>query len=261
MTNINRKLNDDNRKLNDDDHKLSDDNRKLSDDNRKLSDDNRKLNDDNFSPPTPEWKISREKVPYDVAVAEMDRLVEAIQEGKINDTIWALEHPPVYTLGTSTKPEDVLKKQFPVFKTGRGGEATYHGPGQRIIYPLLNLAHYKKDIRWYVWALEEWIIQTLAEFNLDVFRREGRVGLWVPETSWRDNKIAAIGVRVSKWVTFHGLALNVNPDLTHYEGIVPCGISDHGMTSLETLGINASMFDIDRAFQKTFSKVFQNIDK
>lgn len=205
----------------------------------------------------PHWEVSREKVPYDQALIKMKSMVREIQEGVRSDTIWALEHPPVYTLGTSANVSDVLSERFPTYQTGRGGEVTYHGPGQRILYPLLNLTHYKQDIRWFIWSLEEWIIQTLAEFDLNVVRREGRVGLWVPENSWRDKKIAAIGVRVSKWVTFHGLALNVNPDLTHYEGIVPCGITEHGITSLEQEGINASMFDIDRAFKKTFDRVFK----
>lgn len=210
-------------------------------------------------PPLPIWKITPKKIPYEQAMAEMNDMVKAVQNGDMSDTVWALEHESVYTLGTSTRPEDVLQQRFPTFRTGRGGEATYHGPGQRILYPIINLEHYKKDIKWYVWALEEWAILTLREFGLNTFRREGRVGLWVPENSWRDNKIAAIGVRVSKWVTFHGLALNVSPDLTHYEGIIPCGIKDHGITSLENLGISASMFDIDRAFQKTFSKAFHDL--
>ena len=215
-------------------------------------------NEENTKRRTPEWLISPGKVDYPDAQAFMRDYVTQLQElpQETNDLIWALEHPPLYTAGTSAKDSDILSSRLPCYETGRGGEVTYHGPGQRILYVMMDLAHRKKDIKWFVWSLEEWVILTLKELGLDVFRREGRIGLWVPENEWRDNKIAAIGVRVSKWVTYHGLALNVNPDLTNYEGIVPCGIREHGVTSLEELGINVSMKEIDEFFQKTFSKVF-----
>lgn len=206
--------------------------------------------------PAIHWKLSDGLIPYDNAITEMKAMVQDIQKGLLPTTIWMLEHPPILTLGTSAKASDILHHQFPYYKTGRGGEVTYHGPGQRIIYVMMNLEDYKKDIRWFIYSLEEWVIQTLALLGLDVFRRDGRVGLWVPDTKTRDKKIAAIGVRVSKWVTFHGLALNINPDLSHYEGIVPCGIREHGITSLAEQGIQTSFQEIDLLFQKTFHDVF-----
>ena len=204
----------------------------------------------------PEWIISKDLIPYEEALDTMNIRVKSLQEGTAKELLWALEHPPLYTLGTSAKPEDILDKTLPSYKTGRGGEVTYHGPGQRVVYAMLDLSKRTKDIRAYVWALEEWLLLTLKEFGVEAFRREGRVGLWVPENSLRDNKIAAIGVRVSKWVTFHGIALNVDPDLSHFKGIVPCGIKGHGVTSLRELGINATLSDVDQALQQTFPEVF-----
>ena len=204
----------------------------------------------------PQWLTAQNLVPYEDALAQMEDRVKEIQRAEQGELLWALEHPPLYTLGTSAKPEDVLDKSLPSYKTGRGGEVTYHGPGQRVVYALLDLSQRTKDIRAYVWALEEWLLLTLKEFGVDAFRREGRVGLWVPENARRDNKIAALGVRVSKWVTYHGVALNVNPDLSHFKGIVPCGIKGHGVTSLHELGIKATLKDLDQALQKTFPQVF-----
>lgn len=211
----------------------------------------------------PEWRITRGFVSYPDALSEMKAYVELLQERphETPDLIWALEHPPLYTLGTSAKKEHVLSTKIPSFDSGRGGEVTYHGPGQRVLYTMMALERYQKDIKWFVRSLEEWVILTLKEFGLDVVRRDGRVGLWVPENDWRDNKIAAVGVRVSKWVTYHGLSLNVSPDLHNYEGIVPCGIKDHGVTSLVELGINVSMKEVDDAFQKTFHRAFKRPQK
>ncbi len=207
--------------------------------------------------PQPEWLMSKDIVSYKDALSFMDSRVKALQKGAAQELLWALEHPSLYTLGTSAKPQDVLNKTLPAYETGRGGEVTYHGPGQRVVYVMLDLSQRTKDIRAYVQALEDWILLTLKEFGVDACRREGRIGLWVPkENSTGDNKIAAIGVRVSKWVTFHGIALNVNPDLSYYQGIIPCGIRGHGVTSLHELGVKTSLTDVDKALQKTFSKVF-----
>lgn len=212
----------------------------------------------------PDWLITPDLVPYEEAVSTMKERVQAIQARSAPELLWALEHPPLYTLGTSAKQEDILDDSLPSFKTGRGGEVTYHGPGQRIVYAMLDLNHRTKDLRAYVWSLEEWLLLTLKEFGVEAFRREGRVGLWVPEKGDTltargeplDHKIAAIGVRVSKWVTFHGIALNVNPDLSHFQGIVPCGIRGHGVTSLYKMGINATLGDVDQALKRNFPKVF-----
>ncbi|HBN23126.1 MAG TPA: lipoate-protein ligase B [Holosporales bacterium] len=216
------------------------------------------------NPQSPQWLTTPNLVPYEEAVSTMKTRVKAIQEGGEPELLWALEHPSLYTLGTSAKREDILDESLPSFKTGRGGEVTYHGPGQRVVYAMLNLNNRTKDLRAYVWSLEEWLLLTLKEFGIEAFRRKGRVGLWVPEKSTAttamgesiDHKIAAIGVRVSKWVTFHGVALNVSPDLSHFEGIVPCGIRGHGVTSLHKLGINATLSDVDQTLKITFSKVF-----
>lgn len=213
---------------------------------------------------SPQWLISPDLIPYEDAVSVMKERVKEIQDGNKPELLWALEHPSLYTLGTSAKQEDILDKSLPSFKTGRGGEVTYHGPGQRVVYAMLDLNNRTKDLRAYVWSLEEWLLLTLKEFGVEAFRREGRVGLWVPENGTSltargeplDHKIAAIGVRVSKWVTFHGVALNVNPDLSHFQGIVPCGIRGHGVTSLQKLEINATLSDVDHALKRTFSKVF-----
>ena len=213
----------------------------------------------------PEWRISDRLVPYEVALAEMESRVAAIHEGRARDLVWLLEHPPIYTAGTSAKPEDLLEPdRFPVYETGRGGQYTYHGPGQRIGYAMLDLGRRGKDVRAHVRRLEDWVIRTLAEFGVTGERRQGRVGVWVvrkdkapgPDGAPAEDKIAAIGVRVRRWVAFHGVAINLEPDLSHFGGIVPCGISDHGVTSLADLGITATMDDLDLAMRKCFDTAF-----
>ncbi|MEP2828274.1 lipoyl(octanoyl) transferase LipB [Parvibaculum sp.] len=209
---------------------------------------------------TLEWRISDAPVPYDEAVAEMEKRAAAIADGTAPELVWLLEHPPLYTAGTSADARDLIDpKRFPVFRTGRGGQYTYHGPGQRVAYVMLNLKRRKPDVRAYVEDLERWLIATLAEFNVTGELREGRVGVWVrrPEKGMTaEDKIAAIGVRIRKWVTFHGVSLNVDPDLDHFTGIVPCGISQHGVTSLADLGLTAGMADVDLALKRTFAGVF-----
>ena len=203
----------------------------------------------------PEWKISEGLVPYPEAVAAMEARAEAIAAGAAGEQIWLLEHPPIYTAGTSSSDADLLDARFPVFRTGRGGQFTYHGPGQRVGYVMLDLKQRKPDVRAYVHDLEQWLIETLALFNVKGERREGRVGIWV-QRGMREDKIAALGVRIRRWVTFHGVALNVEPDLSHFSGIVPCGVSQHGITSLADLGIPVSMADVDVALKQAFQKVF-----
>ncbi|HJR55063.1 MAG TPA: lipoyl(octanoyl) transferase LipB [Rhizomicrobium sp.] len=203
----------------------------------------------------PAWKISEGLVPYPEAVAAMEARAEAIAAGTAGEQIWLLEHPPIYTAGTSASDGDLLDPRFPVFRTGRGGQFTYHGPGQRVGYVMLDLKHRKQDVRAYVHDLEQWLIETLALFNVKGERREGRVGIWV-QRGTREDKIAALGVRIRRWVTFHGVALNVEPDLSHFSGIVPCGVSQHGTTSLADLGIPVSMADVDVALKQAFQKVF-----
>ncbi|MEQ8327335.1 lipoyl(octanoyl) transferase LipB [Parvibaculum sp.] len=208
----------------------------------------------------PEWRVSDTPVPYDEAVREMEERVAAIAEGRARELVWLLEHPPLYTAGTSAEERDLIDpKRFPVFRTGRGGQYTYHGPGQRVAYVMLDLKRRKPDVRAFVEDLERWLIATLAEFNVTGELREGRVGVWVkrPDRSLTaEDKIAAIGVRIRKWVTFHGVSLNVEPDLDHFTGIVPCGISQHGVTSLADLGLTATMSDVDVALKRTFADVF-----
>jgi lipoyl(octanoyl) transferase len=209
---------------------------------------------------TPEWRISDLPVPYEEAVAEMEARVAAIAEGRARELVWLLEHPPLYTAGTSADARDLIDPQrFPVFKTGRGGQYTYHGPGQRVAYVMLDLKRRKPDVRAFVGDLERWLIAALAEFNVTGELREGRVGVWVrrPEKGLTaEDKIAAIGVRIRKWVTFHGVSLNVDPDLDHFTGIVPCGISQFGVTSLADLGLTATMADVDLALKRTFAGIF-----
>ena len=202
-----------------------------------------------------EWKISDQPVPYPDALAAMEARAAAIAEGKAGEQVWLLEHPPIYTAGTSAKDADLLEARFPVYRSGRGGQFTYHGPGQRIGYAMLDLKTRKPDVRAYVCDLEQWLIETLAHFNIKGERRQGRVGIWV-QRGTREDKIAALGVRIKRWVTLHGVALNVEPDLTHFSGIVPCGISAHGVTSLADLGIAVSMADVDVALKQSFSKIF-----
>lgn len=208
-----------------------------------------------------EWRISDEPVAYPDAVAEMEARAAAIRAGTAPELVWLLEHPPLYTAGTSSDPADLLKPdRFPVYETGRGGQYTYHGPGQRVVYVMLDLKARKPDLRAYVQALEEWVIRTLAAFNVKGERREGRVGIWVTRgdigAPKKEDKIAAIGVRVRRWVTLHGISINVDPELAHFDGIVPCGISKHGVTSLHDLGQLVSMPEVDMALRETFERVF-----
>jgi lipoyl(octanoyl) transferase len=202
-----------------------------------------------------DWKVSDCPVPYPYALAHMEARAQAIADGKADEQVWLLEHPPIYTAGTSARDADLVDARFPVYRTGRGGQFTYHGPGQRVGYVMLNLKTRKPDVRAYVHDLEQWLIETLAEFNVKGERREGRVGIWV-QRGTREDKIAALGVRIKRWVSLHGVALNVEPDLTHFAGIVPCGIRAHGVTSLAELGIPATMADVDVALKKSFKSVF-----
>lgn len=207
-----------------------------------------------------EWKISSELVPYADALAFMEARVAAIRAGDAPECVWLLEHPPLYTAGTSAKMEDLVDAdQFPVFETGRGGQYTYHGPGQRVAYIMLDLKKRSDapDIRKFVKQLERLIIQTLAEFDIDGFAAEGRIGVWVQDGS-REAKIAALGIRVRHWVTFHGISINVNPDLSHFNGIIPCGISPetHGVTSFHAEGKRVTMEQLDAALKAQFGEVF-----
>jgi len=205
---------------------------------------------------SPEWRVSDAPVDYAQAVAEMEARVAAIRAGTAGEAVWLLEHPPLYTAGTSARQSDLIDPdRLPVFRTGRGGQFTYHGPGQRVGYVMLDLRRRGADIRSYVQGLEEWLIRALARFNVRGERREGRVGVWVADGG-REAKIAALGVRVRHWVSFHGVSLNVDPDLGHYAGIVPCGISQHGVTSLARLGIVVSMPEVDMVLRETFAEVF-----
>ena len=205
----------------------------------------------------PEWRIARAPVPYPDAVAAMEARVAAIRDGAAPELVWLLEHPPLYTAGTSADDAELLEPLFPVFRTGRGGRYTYHGPGQRVVYVMLDLRRRGADVRKFVWRLEEWIIDALARFNVTGERREGRIGVWVRrDASGREDKIAAIGIRIRHWVSYHGIAINVDPDLSHFEGIVPCGIAEHGVTSLVDLGLPVSLADLDLALGQTFDSVF-----
>lgn len=206
--------------------------------------------------PAPEWRIEPAFVAYDAAVSAMEARARQIREEGAADLLWLLEHPPLYTAGTSANPQDLLSPQFPVHATGRGGQYTYHGPGQRVVYAMTDLQPRGNDLRRYIRDLEEWIILSLAEFGLRGARRDGRVGIWIAHPDGREDKIAAIGVRVRKWVAYHGFAVNVHPDLSHYDGIVPCGIRGHGVTSLAALGLAATLPQFDAALQKNWAKVF-----
>jgi len=217
------------------------------------------------SPPV-EWVISDTLVPYAQALAQMEARAAEIARGEATERIWLLEHPPLYTSGTSAKPGDLLDARFPVFETGRGGQFTYHGPGQRIAYVMLDLKRRRPDVRAFVAALEAWIIATLGAFNVRGERREDRVGVWTrrpdksagPTGETAEDKIAAIGIRVRHWVTFHGISLNVEPDLGHFSGITPCGVreSHYGVTSLADLGLPVAMADVDVALRRAFEEIF-----
>ena len=201
------------------------------------------------------WKISTAPVPYPEALAGMETRAAAIADGTAGELVWLLEHPAIYTAGTSAKDSDLLDARFPVYRTGRGGQFTYHGPGQRVGYVMLDLKRRKPDVRAYVHDLEQWLIETLKEFGVKGERREGRVGIWV-KRGIREDKIAALGVRIKRWVSFHGVALNAAPDLSHFSGIVPCGVKAHGVTSLADMGIEVSMAEVDSALKGSFQKIF-----
>lgn len=211
------------------------------------------------SPPV-EWRVSEGLVPYQDALATMEAVAAAIAEGRAPEQVWLLEHPPLYTAGTSADDADlVMPDRFPVHRTGRGGQFTYHGPGQRVAYLMLDLGRRHQDLRAFVGALEDWLIATLAAFNVRGERREDRVGVWVrrPEKgAGVEDKIAAIGIRVRRWVTFHGISINVEPDLSHFDGIVPCGVRAHGVTSLADLGLPLTMGDVDLALRAAFEERF-----
>ncbi len=209
-----------------------------------------------------EFKKSFDLVDYEDALAFMDARVAGIRARGEDECVWLLEHPPLYTAGTSAKGADLLDPRFPVYESGRGGEHTYHGPGQRVAYVMLDLKRRQgePDIKKYVWQLEEWIIRTLAQFGVLGERRDGRIGIWVVREDAQGNrfeeKIAAIGVRVRHWITLHGIAINVDPKLEHFSGIVPCGIREHGVTSLKALGVDARMDAVDQALQRMFGEIF-----
>jgi lipoyl(octanoyl) transferase len=210
--------------------------------------------------PPVDWVIADSPVGYPEAVAGMEEQVAAIRNGAAAERVWLVEHPPLYTAGTSAKTLDLLEpERFPVYRSGRGGQYTYHGPGQRIAYVMLDLARREQDLRKYVATLEEWVIRTLAAFNLKGERRADRIGVWVARPDrgiGREDKIAAIGIRIRRWVTFHGIALNVDPVLEHFSGIVPCGVRDHGVTSLTDLGIPVSMPEVDAMMRHEFEGLF-----
>ncbi len=212
-----------------------------------------------------EWRISDAPVPYEVAVAEMEARAAEIRAGRADELVWLLEHPPLYTAGTSARPQDLLEPdRFPVHATRRGGQYTYHGPGQRVVYVCLDVGARGKDVRRFVGRLESWVIATLDSFNVRGEIRPGRVGVWVarpdlprgPSGAVREDKVAAIGVRLKRWVSMHGISINVEPDLTHFAGIVPCGITEHGVTSLVDLGLPVTMADVDTALARSFDAVF-----
>ncbi len=208
-----------------------------------------------------EWRVSDSHKNYEEAVAFMEARAEAIAAGKASELVWLLEHPPLYTAGTSANLKDIIDARFPVFKAGRGGQMTYHGPGQRVAYVMLDLKRRGPDVRRFVATLEKWVIRALSRFNVRGERREDRIGVWVrrPEKGEGfEDKIAAIGIRVKQWVTLHGMALNVYPDLSHFSGIVPCGVSQqrYGVTSLADLGLSASMAEVDMVLRREFTALF-----
>jgi len=204
----------------------------------------------------PEWRVSKEPVSYPAAVEEMEKRVAAIEAGGASELIWLLEHPPLYTAGTSADDKELLDTHgLPVYKTGRGGRFTYHGPGQRVIYILRDLRKHGRDVRQHVCLLEDWVVRALKDFDIIGERREGRIGIWV-DNAGCEEKIAAIGVRARHWITYHGLALNVAPNLDAFKGIIPCGLATFGVTSLAAMGINVSMDEVDAAFERNRGHLF-----
>lgn len=223
--------------------------------------------------PIPEWIVAGGQVPYPDAVAFMEDRATAIAEGRARECLWLVEHPPLYTAGVSAKDADLIAPdRFPVFRSARGGQYTYHGPGQRVVYVMLDLNRRQKDVRLFVEALENWVIDTLWRFNVEGQIRQGRVGVWVerkdkgplpqplPGQSYPEDKIAAIGIKLRRWVSFHGISLNVEPDLGHFGGIVPCGITDHGVTSLLDLGLPVTMDEVDYALRLSFEAIFGPVE-
>ncbi len=232
------------------------------------------LNPDEIDPPfakktglPPEWIVARSPVPYPEALAFMEARVAAIHEGSAREMVWLVEHPPLYTAGVSAKKEDLIAPdRFEVFDAGRGGQYTYHGPGQRVVYVMLDLNQRRKDVRAFVEALEQWIIATLWRFNVEGHIRDGRVGVWVERKDkgyapLTEDKIAAIGIKLRRWVSFHGISLNVEPDLSHFDGIVPCGITEHGVTSLLDLGLPVTMDEVDYALKSSFEAIFGPVEE
>ncbi|GHB02969.1 octanoyltransferase [Algimonas arctica] len=204
-----------------------------------------------------EWQRAADPVPYEAALHQMETRAAAIAAGEAQEQVWLLEHPPLYTAGTSADPADLVDPdRFAVFKAGRGGQYTYHGPGQRVAYLMLDLRTRGRDVRCFVSGVEQVVIETLAELGVTGDRRTGRIGVWVDKPDGTEAKIAAIGIRIRRWVSFHGLSINVAPDLSHFSGIVPCGITEHGVTSLADLGVNATMADVDAALARNFIRLF-----
>jgi lipoyl(octanoyl) transferase len=208
-----------------------------------------------------EWRVSDARVPYEEALADMEARATAIAKGEARELVWLLEHPPLYTAGTSAQRQDLVAARFPVYETGRGGQLTYHGPGQRVVYLMLHLKRREPDVRRYVATLEEWLIRTLAAFNVRGERREDRVGVWVARPdrgAGHEDKIAAIGIRLKRWVSLHGIAFNIDPDLLHFAGIVPCGVADtrYGVTSLVDLGHTVTMPEVDMVLRREFAALF-----
>jgi lipoyl(octanoyl) transferase len=207
-----------------------------------------------------DWCVSSTLVPYPEALAAMEERAEGIRNAGARELVWLIEHPPLYTAGTSADPAELLDPRFPVFDAGRGGRYTYHGPGQRVAYVQLDLAARGRDVRVYVHAIEGWVIAALGDFGVAARRAEGRIGIWCDDRDGREAKIGAIGVRVRRWVTMHGLSINVDPDMTHFGGIVPCGIAEYPVTSLAALGIDATLADVDRALARHFAAFLSAVD-
>ena len=205
-----------------------------------------------------DWKISKDLVEYDFAISEMEKRVLEIKQNSAKELIWLLEHEPIYTGGTSAKKEDLINDKVETRSSGRGGQWTWHGPGQRVVYLMLNLRNRQQDVKAYVYALEELLILTLDEFSINGTRIDDKPGVWVKNNNNRYDKICALGIRISSWVTFHGVSINVNPDLDVFKNIVPCGVTDGGITSLHELGKNINLGDLDRSLKKNFEKVFGN---
>ncbi|MCR6660234.1 MAG: lipoyl(octanoyl) transferase LipB [Asticcacaulis sp.] len=231
------------------------------------------LNPEEIDPPfakktglPPEWIVAPSPVPYPEALAFMEARVASIAAGEAREMVWLVEHPPLYTAGVSAKKEDLIAPdRFEVFDAGRGGQYTYHGPGQRVVYVMLDLNQRRKDVRAFVEALEQWIIATLWRFNVEGHIRDGRVGVWVERKDkgyepLTEDKIAAIGIKLRRWVSFHGISLNVEPDLSHFDGIVPCGITEHGVTSLLDLGLPVTMDEVDYALKSSFEAIFGPVE-